>query len=471
MQSAILKPLRITVALLFFLSTALLFSGLASFLPVRVVRCITWLQFIPSFLKFGTLVSISAAGFIIVIISALLFGRVYCSFICPLGILQDVFIRASAIFRKKPNTYKRPLHAISFSILAICILPVFIRNIFFLNLLDPFGLSGKIFAGFRGALFLSLGLLFFFALLSFVKNRWYCNVICPVGIFLGLLSRISFLRISIDGGRCGVCGTCEGVCKANCIDFREHRLDFDRCVGCMNCLDSCPEKAIGYRVHWKKSITASENNVSVVDSSRRNFIKTAAGGMATLAGLMAPPRLFAEAGPLPEMHPVMPPGAISVWHFTQKCTACQLCISSCPTHVLQPSFFEYGLSGLFQPKMDFKRAYCKYDCTRCLEVCPTGAIQLSELKEKQLIQIGIAIFEKNQCLVVEKQIPCAKCAEHCPAKAIDLQPYLGDLKIPEVNIKLCNGCGACEFICPVKPDKAIYVEANTYQRTLAGVSR
>jgi len=246
----------------------------------------------------------------------------------------------------------------------------------------------------------------------------------------------------------------------------EHRLDFDRCVGCMDCLDLCPEGAIKYRFSWRKKETKTIEKLVADDISRRNFFKSSAGGIVTIAGLLAPFKLFAGPDPIQASFPVMPPGAISMRHFTESCTACQLCVSECPTYVLQPSFFEYGLSGLFQPKLDFKRSFCKYECIRCLEICPTGAIHFSELKEKQKIQIGLAVFEKNQCIVVEERKPCAKCGEHCPVKAIEMLPYLGDLKIPKVDPKLCNGCGACEFYCPVKPDKAIYVEAYPYQRKL-----
>ena len=463
MRNTILKPLRRAVALLFLVSTALLFSGLAVFLPVK---CVLWLQFIPSLLNFTAVVSLSSAGFIVVVISALLFGRVYCSFICLLGILQDVFIRVSAVLLKKTNTYKRPLYVISFLILGICILPLFFRNIIFLNLLDPFGISGRIFAGFQGSLLLSAILLLVFAVFGSLKNRWYCNVICPLGVVLGLLSRLSFFRIRIEGGLCAACGSCEGVCKSNCIDYRSHRLDFDRCVGCMNCLGSCPEKAISFRAGRDKKKTPAFAQPAVENNSRRNFIKTSAMGVATVSGLLPVSGLFTVSGRLPETLPVMPPGAVNLWHFTEKCTACQLCVSSCPTRVLQPSFFEYGLSGLFQPKLDFERSFCKYDCIKCTEVCPSGAIQPLGLYEKQRTQTGLAVFAKNQCLVVEKQKPCAKCSEHCPAKAIEMLPYLGKLRIPKVDPKLCNGCGACEFYCPVRPEKAISVEANAYQRLI-----
>ena len=199
------------------------------------------------------------------------------------------------------------------------------------------------------------------------------------------------------------------------------------------------------------------------DVSRRNFVKTAAVGAGAVAGLMIPSKLLSDGQLVEETRPVMPPGAISLHHFTAKCTACQLCVSSCPTHVLQPSFFEYGMSGVFQPKMDFTRSFCKYDCRRCMEVCPTGAIHKLNLSEKQMTRIGLAVFEKNLCLVAAEQKPCAKCAEHCPVKAIELLPYLGDLKLPKVHENLCNGCGACEYYCPVRPDRAISVEAYPVQ--------
>jgi ferredoxin len=466
MSPGILKTIRRVIALFFMLSTVLLFSGLAALLPEQAVRYITWIQFIPSFLRFTFILSIYTSGFILVIIMTLFYGRVYCSFICPLGIFQDIFIRLSAIFLKRENTYKRPLYAFSFSLLLICILPLFFHNILFLNLLDPFGLSGKIFAGPRGTLALSTGLLLFFMLLSMSKNRWYCNLICPVGILLGLISRVSFFRLRVDVSRCRSCGTCEAGCRSNCIDFRDHRLDFDRCVGCMDCLDSCPEKALKYKFRWKKRNEPVISDKSKVDLSRRAFLKTTACGAVTMAGFISTSALAVQPEQVMESHPVMPPGAISLSHFTEKCTACQLCISTCPTHVLQTSFFEYGLSGLFQPKMDFSRSFCRYDCVKCPEICPTGAIQLLTLKEKQKVQIGLAVFQKNQCLVVAEHKTCAKCAEHCPTKAIELLPYLGSLFIPYVNSSFCNGCGACEYYCPVRPDRAIYVEAKLYHRKL-----
>jgi len=103
MQSAILKPLRLSFALLYFCLTILLFSGLAPVLPPGTAGKITWLQFVPSMLKSWNAISVSSSGFILVIVSTLIFGRIYCSFACPLGILQDFIIRCSAILSNKTN--------------------------------------------------------------------------------------------------------------------------------------------------------------------------------------------------------------------------------------------------------------------------------------------------------------------------------------------------------------------------------
>ncbi|MCX6284209.1 MAG: 4Fe-4S binding protein [Bacteroidetes bacterium] len=512
MQSVILKPLRYFFAMLFLLSTILLFTGLVSALPLSVFRWVTWLQFVPSFLKASTALAIGSAGFIVVLLITLFFGRIYCSFVCPLGTILDAGYRmrdlksvmktdtgkpnrnAGSEFgakdpladipgKSKPTfhisyplsySYLHPLNAISFYLLLLIIFTFFFHNILLINLFDPFSIGGKIFALFRGSALMALACIMIFGLAGFFSGRRYCNMVCPAGMLLGFLSGISVFRISINSNRCKECGTCEGICKSSCIDHLSHRVDFDRCTACMNCLDSCSEHAVKYRyLGFKGKLHKARREYKAAppaDASRRSFLCKSAGGAAALTTLIIPYRFHSPLETFPDPMPVMPPGSISLKHFTSHCTACQLCVSSCPTHVLQPTFFEYGISGVFQPKLDFTRAFCRYDCIRCLEVCPSGAIQPLELKEKQKTQIGRAVFEKNQCLVVSEHKTCAKCSDHCPTKAIEMRAYLGDLKIPKIEEMLCNGCGACEFVCPVKPDKAIYVEANSYQRKLNPIS-
>jgi formate hydrogenlyase subunit 6/NADH:ubiquinone oxidoreductase subunit I len=137
-----------------------------------------------------------------------------------------------------------------------------------------------------------------------------------------------------------------------------------------------------------------------------------------------------------------------------------VCVTACPTHVLVPEFFDYGLEGIFQPRMHYASGACTYECTICGEVCPTGAIRPLPVEAKKLTQIGKATFIKDDCVVAVKKKDCGACAEHCPTKAVHMVPYEGKLVIPEVNQDLCIGCGACEHPCPTTPNKAIYVESN-----------
>ncbi|MCK4465534.1 MAG: 4Fe-4S dicluster domain-containing protein, partial [Bacteroidales bacterium] len=153
-------------------------------------------------------------------------------------------------------------------------------------------------------------------------------------------------------------------------------------------------------------------------------------------------------------------------NFTDNCTACTLCISACPTDVLQPSFLQYGITGIMQPHMDYHSGFCNYDCVICSQICPTGAILPVTLENKQLIQLGKSIFVKDNCIVHTDKTDCGACSEVCPTKAVYMVPYEeGDLFIPEVNNDICVGCGACEYACPTKPYKAIYVNGNFLHET------
>jgi ferredoxin-type protein NapF len=158
--------------------------------------------------------------------------------------------------------------------------------------------------------------------------------------------------------------------------------------------------------------------------------------------------------------PVCPPGSATIANFTAKCTACSLCISVCPNNVLQPSFREYGVAGMMQPRMDYHMSFCTYECVKCLEICPTGALLPLVLDAKKLTQIGKAVFIKDNCIVKTEKTACGACSESCPTKAVHMIPFEGKLVIPETKDEICIGCGHCEFACPTKPYKAIFVNGN-----------
>jgi ferredoxin len=315
--------------------------------------------------------------------------------------------------------------------------------------------------------------------LSYTKGRLYCNTVCPVGTFLGFISKFSLFKISIDNKDCNHCGLCEWDCKSNCIDRVNKKVDFSRCVNCFNCFSVCNKDAVTYKMSlpWKNKDVAPVPVVSA-DETKRSFI---AGSLVLAMGIFGfKINKVPSANPIkkdtiphkeiiptqdttiPENKdfPVAPPGAGSIRKFKDTCTACHLCVSACPTHTLQPSLIQYGITGFMQPHMDYHAGFCNFECTLCMDICPAGALLPAPLEEKKLKQLGIAIFIKENCIVETDGTDCGACSEHCPTKAVDMVPYHDDLFIPLVTEDICIGCGACEYACPTKPYKAIFVNGN-----------
>ncbi|PTY07219.1 4Fe-4S ferredoxin [Opitutaceae bacterium EW11] len=342
-----------------------------------------------------------------------------------------------------------------------------------------------------GVISVALTVLVVIGVMSALRGRLYCNTVCPVGTLLGMLSRRAAYRLSINSRRCKRCAECLKVCRAQCIDLRTRQIDASRCVACFDCLSVCKEAALAYEYSWKKPQPEVDTAPAVPEPStnfsagRRAFVSnsltsilSALGGLTLLArgggGEGAEPaRPQRHRGNHGEGHggehsgkrhrehhdagPICPPGSGSREAFLSRCTACQLCISACPTRVLQPAFLEYGIAGLMKPRFDLAVAFCNFDCTRCGDVCPTGAIDALALPEKQVTRVGVAHFDRRLCIVDQNGTDCAACSEHCPTKAVHTVPFRENLRLPEVDESLCIGCGACEFACPVQPTKAITV--------------
>jgi polyferredoxin/Na+-translocating ferredoxin:NAD+ oxidoreductase RNF subunit RnfB len=495
-----LKPARVAISLFIFVFLLLFFLNIHNSFMDSVSMVFLRLQLFPSILRFLALAfSIAGLGFALVIVLTLLFGRVYCSSICPLGTLQDFFIHISGRLKKKSKArfhYDPSKKRIfRYALLAVVLIFWFSGSLFLLNLLDPFSNFGKISVtliqpvfrwlnnGFAfmlqradiyavtpilpqslpgNVILVSAIILLTILVMSVMKGRFFCNTLCPAGSVLSLLSAKSFYRIDFVHESCNMCRKCEFVCKAECIDSKSKMVDHARCVSCFNCLSACKNQGLTFR-NFLAGKSANILEPEPVAIHKRNFLLTVAGGMLSLP--LFRNKTFAQAESKPGMIPVetelpvTPPGSISYDHFTNNCIACYLCVGACPTNVLVPSFFDYGLQGFMQPKLDYHKSYCNFDCTRCSEVCPTGAIAPIDTETKKIEQVGIAKFMYESCIVTVERTDCGACSEHCPTKAVSMIPYHG-LWLPEVEPDLCIGCGACEFACPTKPYKAIYVESN-----------
>ena len=435
-------------------------------------------QFIPAGISFITFFSVATIAFLLLL--TIIFGRVYCSFICPLGVMQDIAIRIGKLIPRKKKLFTPNRKLLRYSLLAFLAGALFLGVAIPIGLFGPFATFGRFSASVIKPLFIlsnnllvdsgkieglspllhkpfSLLLLIvssiiFIAVMiaALLRGRIFCNTLCPVGAILGLLSKISWFKIKLNGTACTKCGKCAKVCKANCIDLKNGIVDNERCVACFNCTSVCPENAMHY-IHCK------ENKPQKTDLSKRDFLVI--GGSAVIGAAVVPKLL--KGTPSPKA--VMPPGALDFERFTSKCTACQLCVSNCPGKVLKPAALQYGLSGFLQPRLDFDSGMCEFDCTTCSNICPNGALEPLTVERKKRLQIGLAEYFRKRCVVVTDQTHCGACAEHCPTGAVHMVDWKDGLTIPKVEPELCIGCGGCEYICPVKPDKAIIVSGSKKQ--------
>lgn len=500
-----LRKIRRTLALLFFVAVTALFLDFTG----TIHAWLGWtakIQFLPALLALNVGVVIG------LVLLTLLVGRVYCSIICPMGVFQDLVSWISGQRKKKKNrfSYSPEKKWLRYGVLGLFAIALVAGIGSFVALLAPYSSYGRIASNLFAPLYrwgnnllaliaehmdsyafyqtdvwlkslptfiIAVATFCIVAVLAWRNGRTYCNTICPVGTLLGFFSRYSLFRPVIDTQKCKNCSLCARRCKAACIDYKHHHIDYSRCVACMDCIDNCKHGALSLAYGWKnKNRYEKENSgeqkrvqpAEQVDTARRSFI-TATAILATTATIKAQEKkvdgglAVIEDKQKPERAtPIVPPGAWSARHFAQHCTACQLCVSACPNNVLRPST---DLEKLMQPEMSYERGYCRPECTRCSEVCPAGAIKPITKEEKSSTRIGHAVWVKKNCIPVTEGWECGNCARHCPSGAILMVPSDPDdetsIKIPVVNAERCIGCGACENLCPARPFSAIYVEGHT----------
>ncbi|MDR1895610.1 MAG: 4Fe-4S binding protein [Prevotellaceae bacterium] len=494
-----MRIIRILLAIVIILPFAFLFIDFGGG-ELRRLWWLTKIQITPNLIDIARFTAGASAAIALIAVLALtlLFGRIYCSVICPFGILQDVVNRIFNLGKKKrkrkKRKYHRPLNVLRYAVMALAVITVLLGSAALFSWIDPYGNFGRIMKNIFAPIYVGLNNLLAamginslyhvslksFELFSlgfssvvliavgvtvFYRGRLFCNSICPVGALLSLVSKHAVFKLRLDDGKCNRCGLCAMKCKSECIDTKNKTLDFSRCVTCYNCVDTCNKDAVGYRFSWKRTATVKADDGAVqrksTDTNKRRFI----GAVVALFGAVAAnagdeEKSAKEQKRYKKSSPVSPPGSQSIKHLLSKCTACHLCIAQCPTQVLKPAFMEYGLAGMMMPVMNYVTDFCNFECTVCSEICPNDALVNLTVEEKKRQQIGKVYFVKDLCVVYTDETNCGACSEHCPTKAVDMAPYKGSLTIPVINRDICIGCGGCEYICPVRPLRAIYVDGN-----------
>lgn len=499
----VLRKIRIILAAVMFIGITWLFLDFTG----TAHHLVGWMP------KIQLLEALLASSVLIVVaitILTLIFGRMYCSVICPLGIMMDIFGWLGKKAKKNRYTFSKEVKWLRYPMLVVFLVahlaglavvvqllaPYSTFGLIATNLLQPIYQTGNnVLAYFAeqmdsyafyhsevwlrsvASLVIAIVMLIVIAVLAWRNGRTWCNTICPVGTLLSLISRFSLLKIHFDTEKCRNCSFCSKNCKAACIDYKTHTVDASRCVVCGNCIESCKFGALKYA--RKTSITSTTSQTSQTSQTspenggRRAFLISSAllttaalaqqkdkimdGGLADIEDKVAPER----------QTPLTPPGSLSAQNMAQKCTGCQLCISECPNQVLRPSD---DWLHLMQPVMSYERGYCRPECNRCSEVCPAGAIQPIQKEDKASTQIGHAVWIKKNCIPLTDGVECGNCARHCPSGAIEMVPSDPDDEespyVPAVNEARCIGCGACEYLCPARPFSAIYVEGHEVHKEI-----
>ncbi|MCI5778203.1 MAG: 4Fe-4S binding protein [Lentisphaeria bacterium] len=393
-------------------------------------------QFIPALLCAGIPLAV-------LLLLTIFFGRFYCAWLCPLGIIQDLL--RWPLSRQRPGripTARRMRLLICGWTLGMLICGWTAGFLW----LDPYSNFGRIAGAFA---WVGAGTLAVLAGLTVWKPRLFCSAVCPAGTMLGAVSRCGVFHWVIRDS-CVKCGRCAEYCPAGCIDLESGTIDDERCFRCMKCLASCLRDAIGFQ----------RRRPELPEFSRRKFlINSGVFAVGCAAGALTVKSGLARWLPVPAASPVLPPGGGDTARFAARCTGCQLCVRNCPAGIIVPA--SGGAPG--PVSLDLSRGGCRFDCNRCGRVCPTGAIRFLPLAEKRRTRIAEARFNPRHCVVFQFESPCGKCAAACPTGAIRLRKN-GTPR--PVDRKLCIGCGACQQVCPASP-KAMTVKSVEIQTLIA----
>ena len=298
-----LRIIRITLAAICFVAVTLLFLDFTGTLHLWF-GWLAKIQFLPAVLALNFVV------IAILLVLTLLFGRIYCSVICPLGIFQDCVSNLSSRRKGKKArfSYSKEIKWLRYGVLVLFVIALVAGLNALVALLAPYSVYGRMVQSLLAPVWQwgnnllawiaerqdsyafvtkdvwlkSLPTLIVAAVtfvvvvaLAWRNGRTYCNTICPVGTTLSFFSRFAMFRPVIDKSKCKSCHACERKCKAACIDVDNHKIDYSRCVDCFDCIDSCRLGALKYRFAWGRGVGSGSTGAKTPQHAPVGSKKTA----------------------------------------------------------------------------------------------------------------------------------------------------------------------------------------------------
>ena len=469
-----LKKLRIIVASVFFVLLTLLFLDFTGVIH-------KWFDWLAKIQLIPAILAVNVVVIILLVVLTIIFGRLYCSVICPLGIFQDGISRVAVRLQRKKKrfNYSPAISWLRSGMLGIFIISIIAGLSVIVSLLDPYAAYGRMASNFFSPLYrlgnnllaslaesadsyafystevwikgwVTFGIavitLIVVAVLAWRNGRTYCNTICPVGTALGLFSKFSVFKLVLDTDKCKNCKACEYGCKASCIDLSTKNIDYSRCVTCFNCIGKCKSGAIKYTFGTagkNKKRSVSEKNEKDNDMSQsadsnllafavneknghngisRRYALSVAGALA-VGNTIKAQQLQADGG-LATIEDKKTPVRVTpvvppgALGLSNMKKRCTACQLCVSVCPNNVLRPSNKLETFMQPEMSFERGYCRPECVECSQVCPSGAITAVTTAETSSISIGYAVWIKDSCIVNTDKVPCNSCERHCPTTAI-----------------------------------------------------
>ncbi len=403
---------------------------------------------------------------LVTVILTIIFGRFFCSWVCPFGSLHH--FAGFLGNRSKPTPKKiqlnkyRKAQCIKYLVLIVFLTMAAFPSIgasLQTGLLDPISLISRSFnllllpvldssvnfvsatPRFYEGAWLIFAVFLSAVLLNLVIPRFYCRLICPLGALFGILGRFAVWRIGKNQSLCSDCKLCERNCEGGCEPAGNIKIS--ECVLCFNCLDDCGDDVISYQTG-----PSLAGEITGPDISRRGFVLSLIGGIFAVPAV----RLSGKLSRNWHHKVIRPPGALAEKEFLKRCIKCGQCMRICPTNVIQPAGFEAGLENLWTPVLNNRigSSGCQLNCVACGQVCPTSAIRPITLDEKRgigkfadagPIKLGTAFIDRNRCLPWSFGLPCIVCEENCPVspKAIYTREYFNTIRGGVMTVRKAQG--------------------------------
>ncbi len=494
-----LRKIRITLAAICFVAVTLLFLDFTGTLHLWF-GWLAKIQFLPAVLALNFVV------IAILLVLTLLFGRIYCSVICPLGIFQDCVSNLSSRRKGKKArfSYSKEIKWLRYGVLVLFVIALVAGLNALVALLAPYSAYGRMVQSLLApvwqwgnnllawiaerqdsyafvtkevwlkslpTLIVAAVTFIVVVVLAWRNGRTYCNTICPVGTTLSFFSRFAMFRPVIDKSKCKSCHACERKCKAACIDVDNHKIDYSRCVDCFDCIDSCRLGALKYQFAWGRGVGSGSTGAKTPQN--------APVGSKMTSDESKNGQNRSSAAPTPVAESVVRQGSPTIEATDNGRRAFLVggaaviggsLLSSIPMRAEEEEIKDKKRDGGFAEVLPKKAPNRKTPitpfgsesvekfykhctaCQLCVTVCPNNVLRPSSRLE-HLMQPEMS-FEKGYC-----RPECVKCSEVCPAGAI--------LKItPEektewkvgtagVDYDLCVvnrdgvSCGNCARHCPV----------------------